>query len=240
LRGRALALTSLGAVAGQALFPPLVHLLIARTDWRTAWVVLALVVWGLLLPPVLLFVRRTPESLGLLPDGDRPTSGSHGGQATGPMHRDEEWTLAEALQTRTLWLLMVAVASQSLVVTALTFHQVSFMGSFGIDPATAATVFTAIAPSSLVGIFLAGILADRIAGRHLLALAQACLASAMLWSFVITDPWQAFVYGALLGLTSGFGSTLQSTIWPTYFGRRSLGSIRSVAAAGSITAAALP
>jgi MFS family permease len=72
LRGRALSLTALGAVAGQAVFPPLVYLLITRMGWRTAWLVLAFGIWVVLLPPVLLLVRRDPESVGLRPDGSPP------------------------------------------------------------------------------------------------------------------------------------------------------------------------
>lgn len=212
LRGRALALTSLGAVAGQAAFPPLVHLLVVRTDWRTAWVVLAVVVWGLLVPAALVFVRHSPESMGLLPDGDGRRSGRVGEPTPALPRREEEWTLAEALRTRTFWLVIVAVGSQSLVSTALTFHHVSFMNSLGVDSATAATVFTVVAPCSLVGTLVAGVLVDRIAGRYLLALAQAGLAGAMLWAVIIAQSWQAFAYGGLLGLTSGFVGTLQSAI----------------------------
>lgn len=239
LRGRALALTSLGAVTGQAVFPPLVHLLIVRTDWRTAWVVLALVVWGLLVPAALIFVRRSPESMGLLPDGDVERSGRAGGAASTLPGRENEWTLADALRTRTFWLLLGAVGSQSLISTALTFHHIAFMDSLGVGAAAAASVFTVIAPASLVGTFLAGVLVDRIAGRYLLALAQACLAVAMLWAVVVAQPRQALVYGGLLGFTSGFVATLQAAIWPNYFGTRHVGTIRSAAATGTIASAAI-
>ncbi|HEX9822613.1 MAG TPA: MFS transporter [Methylomirabilota bacterium] len=239
LRGRALALTSLGAIAGQAVFPPLVHLLVIRTDWRTAWVVLAVAVWALLLPATLLFVRRSPEAMGLFPDGDAPWDGPAEGPGPAPARRDEEWTLGEALRTRAFWLVVVAVASQSLITTALTFHHVSFMNTLGIDSATAATVFTVMAPSSLVGTFVAGTLLDRVAGHRLLPVAPACLIAAMLWSMAIVGPWHAFAYGGLLGFTSGFGAILQSVIWPSYFGRRQIGSIRSAGAIGMMAAAAI-
>jgi len=88
----------------------------------------------------------------------------------------------------------------------------SFMNSLGIDSAAAATVFTVIAPASLVGTFLAGVLVDRIAGRYLRAVAQACLAGAMLWAISIAQPWQAFVYGGILGFTSGFSPSSGRTI----------------------------
>ena len=45
-RGRVMALNSLGAVASQAAFPPLLHLLISAYGWRSAWVALGLVPSG--------------------------------------------------------------------------------------------------------------------------------------------------------------------------------------------------
>lgn len=239
LRGRALSLVSLGAVAGQGLFPPIVHLLIAQTDWRTAWLLLAAVIWGLLLLPALVLVRPTPESMGLRPDGDAPRHRSSLGEQAGAPRSESAWTLAEAVRTRTFWLLAFATSAQSLISTALTFHQMSFMVSLGLEPATASTVFTVIAAASLAGTLLVGVLSDRFAGRHLLAASQVLLASAMVWSFAIAAPWHAFVYGSLLGLAGGFNFTLQSVMWPNYFGRRNLGSIRSAAASATIAAAAI-
>jgi len=239
LRGRAISVTSVGAIAGQATFPPLLHLLIARTDWRMAWVVQAGLVWALLLPPVLLFVRRMPESMGLRPDGDPPRAATGQAAAATTEPREEEWTPGEAFRSPTFWLLMAAAASHPLISTALTFHHVSFMASRGLDATTASMVFTVMAPFSLVGTLLAGAVVDRFVVRHLLVAAQGGLMVALLWSATISMPWQAVVYGGLLGLTSGFGMTLQSVVWPSYFGRRHLGSIRSVAAASMIASAAI-
>jgi hypothetical protein len=66
------------------------------------------------------------------------------------------------------------------------------MDSLGIDAATAAIVFTVLAPCSLIGAFGAGWLADRLAGRYLLAVCQACLMTAMLWSVTIGTAWHAY------------------------------------------------
>jgi MFS family permease len=142
LRGRAMSMTSIGAIAGQATFPPLAHLLIARTDWRTAWVVQAVLIWALLLPPVLLLVRRTPESMGLRLDGDPPRQADSELPDAITERREEEWTAGEAFRTSTFWLLTAAGVSQPLISTALTFHHVSFMASRGLDATMASLVFT--------------------------------------------------------------------------------------------------
>ena len=88
-RGRAISLCSLGSVASQASLPLLIHFLITRLEWRGAWVELAFLIWGVLLPPALLLVRRSPEHVGLLPDGDTATTHAEGEKAVAITASDE-------------------------------------------------------------------------------------------------------------------------------------------------------
>lgn len=239
LRGRATAITSLGIAGSQALFPPLIHILISHHGWRAAWIALAFMIWGVLPLPAALLARRTPESVGLLPDGRRiPAEEATRDE---PRHRISEthWTLGEATRTRAFWLLLFASLSQPLIGTALIFHQVSLLTSKGLDAAIAAAVFSVFAPMSLLGAFAAGLLADRVPNRYLLGLGQIGLVVAMLWTFAIFIPWQAFVYGAVLGFTGGFLLTISAVIWPNYYGRLHLGSIRGVATSALVAFAAL-
>ena len=236
LRGRVMALNSLGAVASQAAFPPLIHVLISAFGWRSAWVALALIVWGLLLIPVILLVRRSPESIGLLPDGAEVPSEQ---QVDSPIAREINFTLPEALKTRTFWLLILAGSSQSLIGTALVFHHVSVMDSRGLDALVAASALSVIAPGALAGTFLAGFLCDRFPNRFILVGGQLILVFAMLLTLVMAHPWQAMVYGVSLGLAGGILMTTAAVIWPNYYGRENLGSIRGVVTAGMVAAAAL-
>ena len=68
-RGLALSLTMLGFSVSVAVHPPLAQWLSEALGWRMAWVVLGVVTWVMLLPPVLLLVFDRPEALGLRPDG---------------------------------------------------------------------------------------------------------------------------------------------------------------------------
>ena len=61
----------------------------------------------------------------------------------------------------------------------------------------------------------------------------------MLWTFLITSSWQAFAYGAILGLSTGFIMNISAVIWPNYYGRLHLGSIRGVSTASGVAFAAL-
>ncbi len=243
-RGRATALMSLGMALSQAAFPLIIHLLITSVGWRGAWIGLAFIIWGVVVLPSLLLVRRSPESVGLLPDGDaRPAPiaeamPSKVAQEAG-VAQEQAFSLGEAMRTRAFWLLLFAGAGQSLIGTALIFHQISLLGSRGLDASVAASVFAVLAPSSLVGAFTAGFLTDLLPNRLILAVCQLLLVLAMVWVFAIAQPWQAFVYGAGLGLSGGASLTTMTVIWANYYGRPHLGSIRGAAQTSMVGFAAL-
>ena len=241
-RGRVMPFFFVGSAVSQAVFPPLIHKLVTEFEWRGAWVSLAFLVWGALLLPVILLIRRSPESVGLSPDGDVTESESDpdlSQQTAPPVSQEMEWTLREALRTRTFWLLLFTGAPQPLISTALVFNHISLMDSRGLDSGVAASVLSVLAPSALVGSFAAGYFLDRVSNRYMLATGQIILALSMLFPLVIGHSWQAFLYGGLLGLSGGCMMTTHAVIWPNYYGRANLGTIRGVGATSMVAFSAL-
>ncbi len=238
-RGKATAIGSLGGALSGAAFPILIHILITNTGWRNAWLVLAFIIWLTLLLPAFLLVRRSPESVGILPDGQSSSPEEQVENSKPKIIHESNLSLGEALRTRTFWLLIFAGSSQPLIGTALTFHQVSLLASKGISSVTAASVFGVIAPMQILGTFAAGFMTDRFSNRHLLTLGQGFLAATMLFTFLISSTWQAFFYGAMIGMSGGFIMTVSTVIWPNYYGRLHLGSIRGAATASMVGFAAL-
>ena len=238
-RGKAVAAGAIGMAASQGLFPTIAHRLINSIGWRNAWVSLGFALWTLLLIPVALFIRRSPESVGQLPDGGKKNTSNTSGEKDIENKTEVSFTLHQAMRTRAFWLLLISGTSLPLLTTALFFHHVSLMGSMGISPAAAASVYIVIGPMNLLGTFTAGFMADKIPNRYLLAASQLMIAGTILWIFTISSTWQALAYGAMMGLTIGFFSNINTVIWANYFGRRWLGSIRGVAAMCMVTTAAL-
>ena len=93
-RGLALSLTMLGFSVSVAVHPPLAQWLSEALGWRMAWVVLGVVTWAMLLPPVLLLVFDRPEVLGLRPDGK--AAETVGDASTRPGAGREDSVTAEA------------------------------------------------------------------------------------------------------------------------------------------------
>ena len=197
---------------------------------------LALLVWALMVMPSIVLVRRTPESVDMLPDGKQTISELKSGEA---VHHEDSFTLSESFRTRSFWLLLFSGSSHSLISTALVFHHVSLMGSRGLDMVTSTSALSFIAPGALLGTFVAGFLCDKFPNRYVLLGGQATFIVPMLLALGMDQAWQAIAYGFLIGLSGGILMTTSTVIWPNYFGRKHLGSIRGMVTVGSVGSAAL-
>lgn len=238
-RAMALALMALGGAIAAGTFPLYANALIEGLGWRSAWIAIAITSWGLLIIPAILFIRSSPESIGLLPDGDDAIDTNEAEDASDtPTNLDRIWTVGEALRTRALWLLIFAGSAQSLVGTGIMFQQISIMSSKGMSSSVAAGVFAVFAPTAISGQFLSGYLSRKVPGRFLMAGGQIGIVVAVILLLNASEIWQAYLYGAVFGVTMGFLVNINQAIWPVYFGRRNLGSIRGVTNFGTMTSAA--
>src|SRR5262245_56891372 len=69
MRGRALAIAGMGHGLAKVCMPVLAATLMLYVGWRGAWVVFGIFTLLLVVAPALLLMRRSPEEMGLLPDG---------------------------------------------------------------------------------------------------------------------------------------------------------------------------
>src|SRR5438477_438678 len=94
--------------------------LVARLGWRGALPVLAATALLIALPIHALLVRRRPEDLGLLPDGEPPPEGHDLDQVGGQR-------LRAALHQPAFWTLMVATALSSAGYSVLLAHLIAYL-----------------------------------------------------------------------------------------------------------------
>src|SRR5262249_42661867 len=127
-RGRALAFMSLGVPVGGILFVPLSQVMIDAVGWRQTWLGLAALGGGRSVPLSLLVLRRQPEDMGLLPDGDPagPTI-NHQPSTINPSD-DPSWTRAAALRSPTFWRLLIVFSIVQMSISSVAVHRIpSFM-----------------------------------------------------------------------------------------------------------------
>lgn len=232
-RGRAMAIMTTGAGLAGTLVPLLVLLIDAFT-WRGALVAVGVGTWVVGIPTSLA-MRRRPEDYGLLPDGEQPQSAaaavSPGSGRSGSRHArvpEGQFTVREALRSRTFWLFALAFGVSGIAGSALMVHLIPAETNVGISRETAGLAMTLLTLLSLVGRWTGGIAGDYVDRRFVLATSVVLQTLGILLLAVATSFWQ-FVLGLLL-FSPGFGASVPTrwALLADYFGRRSFGSLMGI------------
>ena len=240
-RARALTLLALGGAISSATLPALNIWLIGGWGWRSMWVFWAVVLAGFLAPLAWWLTRDRPEELGLLPDGlsrdrDRGSLSDGGAQDA---HAEEAWTAADAVRTPAFWLILCCTAIPSMVGTGAQFHHMSIMTSRGVGLAAAAAVFSVAAGVRVASLPLFAYICERLDARYCLFIGLLLQAATILALLIVDSTATAMLVGVLQGLKLGVLVLVGGLVWPQYFGRRYLASIRGLATAGMVIASAL-
>ena len=236
-RGFVLSLVSIGGVISSAFIPPLNTWLINSLGWTEGWRIWALLLGVIMTPIAYLFIRNRPEDVGLSSDTLKPVESVRRDDAT--LKEDELWTLREALATRSFWLLLFCSAIPSAILTAMTFHHVSIMSQLGLSVELAAMILSFKALLRLPMMFLAGYVVDRVNPRLLMVASQSVLLIGISILYFANGVATAMAYGVVIGMMMGFHVVVSGVIWPHYYGRRSLASIRGVTMMVSVIGSAL-
>lgn len=231
-RAKAMSVMAIGVSAGAVVFIPVSQLLIESVGWRDAWRILAISGGGLIVPLSLVFLRRRPEDMGLLPDGARDPeeviTGSPIVSVTPVVVEERSWTRAEALRTASFWRLVFVFSVVMLALSSVFVHRIPHFVDRGLDPDVVAFANATEAALSAVSVFAMGALASRIHVRFLGAGCFLLLAWAILLTILAHS--NLMMIAAMLFFGSGAGGMmmLQSYLWADYYGRAHLGSIRGV------------
>ncbi len=235
-KGRALSLVALGGAAGSALLPPLNTWLIKHYGWRTGWRTWTILLWLIMAPAAYLLTRNRPEDVGLTPDDWTQTHSATEPDTSPP---EDSWTVREAMGTRSFWLLLFCVMIPSAINTGLIFHQISIMDQIGIPPQSAAAVMSVMALIRLPVVLLAGQIADKVPTRYVQIGSMAGLLVTLATLYITDSVQMALAYGVLTGITMAFQIIVSGVIWPDYYGRQHLGSIRGVTMMAGVIGSAL-
>ena len=215
-RGRAIALITLITSVGLVAAPPVAQALIDGPGIRVAWMAFGILALGLGTVPSLLLLVRSPEDMGLQPDG-APRSYA-------PPQR-QSFTAGQAMHTPALWAIVFSVFAISAVMTGVGFHQLSYYVERGIDPSTGAYVVSSFA----FGFFLGGVtwapLADRLSVRPMLMVLYLSGVGTMMLMLQVHAPWQAFAAALAFGMLVGGSIQLPTLLLANYFGRAHIGAI---------------
>ena len=233
-RGRAIAIASMGQGFAKVCIPVVTATLFAWVGWRLTWSIFGLITLALVVVPALVFIRRSPEELGLQPDGmDAPPVPVDASQSTGDkkaaLPADEVvWSWREVIRSKAFWLICFIYGMANVGIAGLNLHVFAYVTDIGFSPLVAATALSIIASTQLGSTMVWGVISERMDIRHasliMFLVQSAGLALVLATGQVVPVYLGFFLYG--IGL--GGGWVLQELIWATNFGRVSLGMVRGL------------
>lgn len=211
------ALTGSGAVAA-----PVLGWLSQELGWRTALLIAAGVLALVMLPASRGFIR-TPEEVGLLPDGEPPAPA---GAPRPAMAAGAEFTVKQAMRTRAFWHLTLATTLRLAVINVVNIHFVPIMVWKGMAEPQAAV---ALGFMSLLGIplrILLGYLGDRTGSKHgIIAVGMVLGTAGIVALQLATDQWQLWLFVVIFACMQSV-IPLNWTLIGDFFGRKSYATIR--------------
>jgi OFA family oxalate/formate antiporter-like MFS transporter len=223
-RGLATAISGIFVSFGFNGSPLILNRLVEVTGWRGGCLILAALV-GLGMSLLgWIFYRDNPEECGLVMDGVTDEAWHRKMAARVPDTR-KQFTREEAIRTLPFWAFNLGVASQGLIITAMTFHIVSLGKEVGLSRPEAYSVFLPMSFFSIGANFLGGWVSDRIKLKWLLIVMMAAQAIGTTGLMSFGEPIGRGMLTVGYGVAGGLFGTIVTVTWPRFFGRKHLGAI---------------
>lgn len=241
-RGTAMGIASAVGNAGVALSPVLVNALIGGLGWRRTAVLEAVAAAVVLGPVASRGLRNLPASNRAIamtgaemtaPEPLEPVAGAGRLEAAAV-----SWTLRQTMRSGMFWAMALALSATSMLLTGLSFNQVSLLESHGLSASAAAANFIPQTAATLAVSLLTGRLLDRYPGRAIMTASMVALALALGLATIAGPGWLAVSYAVALGAANGGLRAQEATLLPRYYGLADLGAIRGAITTISVGASA--
>ncbi|HVH56207.1 MAG TPA: MFS transporter [Vicinamibacterales bacterium] len=234
---RAMAIYSVLISIGFMAAFPLVGASVQRWGWRIAWMAIGFSTLALLAPLAFLVVRRSPESIGLLPDGETPVRTAEDPGEDHAALAGYTWTAAIAMPS--FWVFAIGTALYGLVASGIGLFNESILAERGFGANVYYRTLAVTAMTALAGNFLGGWLSARVALGRLMAVSLFILAAGVFALPYVRALTHVVVWATAMGLGGGLVMVLFFSVWGRVFGRLHLGRIQGAAQALTVVASAV-
>lgn len=247
-RGRAIGIIFLFGALGGILFTMLASLAVDSYGLKATWITIGLIVLAVSVAPSLFLVAEQPEDIGLIPDGaptspdGAPTSGEVSGGAQGLIESsgtpqeldnyDDSWSLRDAIDARTFWLLVFMGFAAFFVHTSIGVHMGAYFRDIGLNATSAALAVSLSWTVSAAGSVAWGWITDRVDVRYAYSGMFLVQAGSTLYLIFVGESTGVFLAAALFGVVSAGAHVVPAVMYANYFGRTSLGKIRGLGETG--------
>ena len=222
---------------------PIVGAAVQSSGWRYAWLAIGVALIAVLAPLAWFVVRRNPESVGLSVDGadagskDPASIGTDPASIGTPEPAGYTWTAA--IQTPAFWVFAVGAALYGLVASGIGLFNESILAERGFSAQVYYNSLVMTAMTALVGNFLGGWLAHRVALGRLMSVALTVLTLGLAMLPHLSTAAHVGAWAMLMGLGGGLVMVLFFSVWPRLYGRQHLGRIQGAAQSMTVLASAV-
>jgi len=220
---------------GFSVSPLIIAGMITDHGWRITLVIMAVVIGVGFTVLTAVFLRDTPESCGLLPDGALVIADENPNAKS----LDFSIRLKEARRTTTFWIYSLGLAAYGLFITALTFHVVAIFEEAG---RTSGDAFGYFLPQAIVGTCV-NLFGSWLADSRPLKIFLVTLISGLLLGIsgiLFLEHWLGYWMMVLgFGVGAGLWGVISNLSFIRHFGRAHLGEITGLSLAVSVVASAI-
>jgi len=222
LRARAMTVVSSAVPVGGALITPLLAVAVQYLGWRWA-AFLAGALFLVLGLPLCLGVKRSPESIGMQPDGEPLRAPGSNEQVS--TKQEAETTAREAFRSPIFWNLICSMTCRSVAFTTVTTHFIPMMVWKGLSQTEASVLLAIFAIVNLPIHFLLGWIGDFVNKPKLVTICLLLGVVAVLpmgWSDSV---WVLWFFACLYSVLDASIPVFWASVGD-FFGRKSFGAIR--------------
>jgi MFS family permease len=211
-RGLMSGIVKVGTGAGQLSVPLFAAALIATFGWRNAYLIIGTLSL-IILVAVAQLLRRDPQMVGLLPDGDVT------GTVHGRVEPEEKGVhLSQAIRNSQFWTICLAEFTIFFCLLTIIVHIVPHAMDIGLSPVLAAGVLSTIGGVSMLGRIVMGACNDRIGGKRSLMICFILLICSLIWLQAADKAWMLFLFAVIYGFAHGGLFTVVSPTVAEFFG----------------------
>jgi MFS family permease len=213
-RGKALTIVTFFGGLASTVFVPLTNALKDVYGWRGALIALAIILALLTILPHALLLRNAPN------------------RATASFNKTRAATqptahLKEATRTPAFWILSIAFALSSLIMSVIGVHFISFKISQGVDAATTAYAAGLVGVMQVVGRLTIAPLGDRLPRKYVTSAVYGLIVLGLLSLLVLSPTASLYTYVVLYGIGVGATTPLRPALIASTFGAQGYGTISS-------------
>jgi sugar phosphate permease len=229
-RGKVVGMLVAGSSLGGAILPLLISPIVNHPDWGWRWGfgLLSIFFWLFAVIPAYTFIKETPESMGLSPDGLNQSI---------PVQTTAGVSLWTAIKSRALWCLGIGSACLWFSIQGLNSQiTIFFEQEANFSPQQAVFLFSILFWFSFIGKLTFGAISDKIPKRKVLLIASIILFIGTLLLFDIShnhisltqNTIKLTLFTVIFGLGFGGSFSMIQLVAVEIFGKAYLGRILGI------------